>query len=78
MLKQITIAECDRWGRVEPAKATTGRYYTEYTLPDGWRKDFNNNFLICPDCATAKKLEDLHGTANKLRAFLVEIYPERK
>ena len=58
MLKQITIAECDRCGKIEPAKAVSGRCnYVEYTLPDEWRKGYNNSFLLCPDCALARELE---------------------
>ena len=56
MLKQITIAECDMCGKTEPAKATTGRYYMEYTLPDGWSKGHNNNFILCPECASVRTL----------------------
>lgn len=78
MLKQITIAECDRCGKIEHAKAVSGRCnYVEYTLPDEWRKGYNNSFLLCPDCALARELETTHNTIQKLSGLLMEIYPER-
>lgn len=54
MLKQITIAECDLCGRTEKAKAVSGRYNDrEYTLPDGWSRAHNKEFILCPECQTA-------------------------
>ena len=54
MLKQITIAECDLCGRTEKAKAVSGRYNDrEYTLPDGWSRAHNKNFILCPECVVS-------------------------
>ena len=53
MLKQITIAECDMCGKTEPAKAVSGRYNErEYTLPDGWSRGHNKDFMLCPECTS--------------------------
>ncbi len=57
MLKQITIAECDLCGKTEKAKRALGEYYESgYTLPDGWSKGHNNNFILCPECTSARNI----------------------
>lgn len=51
MIRQIWIAECDLCGHREDAKAVSGRYNeTDYTLPNGWRKAHNKDFILCPKC----------------------------
>ena len=78
MLRQITIAECDLCGKTEPAKAVPGRYNErEYTLPDGWSKGHNNNFILCPECTSTKELETQHSTLQKLSGLLKEFNLER-
>ncbi len=62
MLKQITIAECDLCGKTEPAKAVSGRYNeTDYTLPDGWGYAHNKDFVLCPECLSARERANVHA-----------------
>ena len=55
MIRQIWVAECDLCGRMEVAKAKSGRYNeNDYTLPDGWGYGHNKNFTLCPECLSRK------------------------
>ncbi len=59
MIRQIWIAECDLCGRMEAAKAKSGRYNeNDYTLPDGWGYGHNKNFTLCPECLARKPVRE--------------------
>ena len=59
MLKQIWIVECDLCGATEPAQLKIGRYNeTDYELPIGWKRGYNKNVCICPDCATKAQVHN--------------------
>ena len=62
MIKQITIAECDLCGKTERAKSISGRdNETAYNLPDGWGYGHNKDFILCPECLSARKRINSHA-----------------